>query len=169
MGHVFRSYRIVGAVGQLGIEIAKRAIELYSAHSRAICEVRGRGSKKTPGSLAGLVRDLSKLPYFESHRIAFRAMVRSNGNLVQKLERGERAYARARKPKFRIPRLALIIVRDAEAANPRDVRFLLAKAAKADARVLLVDGQWSQSVLKGYAKTMRPGACHRIRASEQKL
>ena len=168
MGHVFRSYRVVGAVGQLGIQIAKRAIELYSARSRAICEVRGRGNKKTPGSLAGLVRDLSKLPYFESHRTAFRAMANSNGTLVQKLEHGERVYARARKPKFRIPRLALIIVRDVEAANPRDVKFLVAKAAKADARVLLVEGGCSQSVLKAYAKTMRPGACHRIRTSEQK-
>lgn len=168
MSHVFRSYRIVGAVGQLGIEIAAKAIELYQSRSRAICEVRGRGNKKTPGSVAGLVRDLSKLPYFEAHRTAFRAMVRSSGNPVQRLEQGERAYARARKPKFRIPRLALIIVRDVEAANPRDVKFLVAKAAKADARVLLVEGQWSRSVLKGYAKTMRPGACHRLRASEQK-
>ena len=168
MSQVFRSYRIVGAVGQLGIQIAAKAIELYSARCRAICEVRGRGNKKTPGSLAGLVRDLSKLPYFESHRTAMKAIFKSNGNLVQKLEQGERAYARCRTPKFRIPRQALIIVRDVEKANPRDVRFLVAKAAKADARVLLVEGQWSRSVLKGYAKTMRPGACHRIRQSEQK-
>ena len=168
MSHVFRSYRIVGAVGQLGIQIAAKVIELHSARCRAICEVRGQGSKKTPGSLAGLVRDLSMLPYFESHRTAMKAIFKSNGNLVQKLEHGERIYARCRKPKFRIPRQALIIVRDVEAANPRDVKFLLAKAAKADARVLLVEGQWSQSVLKEYAKTMRPGACHRVRGSEQK-
>ena len=168
MSHVFRSYRIVGAVGQLGIQIAAHAVELYRARSRAICEVRGQGSKRTPGSVAALVRDLSKLPYFEAHRSALRAMAKSNGNLVQKLEHGERIYARARQPKFRIPRQALIVVRDVEAANPRDVKFLLAKAAKADARVLFVEGQWSRSVLRGYAKTMRPGACHRVRGSEQK-
>ncbi len=168
MGHVFRSYRVVGAVGQLGIQIAKGAIELYSTRSRAICDVRGPGGKKTPGSVAGLVRDLSKLPYLESHRTALRAMAKFNGTLEQKLEHGERVYARARKPKFRIPRQALIIVRDVDAANPRDVKFLVAKAAKANARVLLVEGRWPQSVLKGYAKTMRPGACHRVRGSEQK-
>ena len=168
MSHVFRSYRVVGAVGQLGIQIAARAIELYSTRSRAICDVRGQGNKKTPGSVAALVRDLTKLPYLESHRTALRAMAKSSDTLVQKLQYGERVYARARKPKFRIPRQALIIVRDVEAANPRDVKFLLAKAAQADARVLLVEGQWSQSVLKGYAKTMRPGACHRVRGSEQK-
>ena len=167
MSHVFRSYRIVGAVGQLGIQIAAPALKLYSTRSRAICDVRGQGSKKTPGSVAALVRDLSKLPYFESHRTAVRAM--ANGTFLQKLQHGERAYARARQPKFRIPRQALIVIRDVEAANPRDVKFLLAKAAQADARVLLVEGQWSQSVLKGYAKTMRPGACHRVRGSEQKL
>ncbi len=168
MSHVFRSYRIVGAVGQLGIQIAARAIELYSGRCRAICDVRGPGGKKTPGSVAALVRDLSKLPYLESHRTAMKAIFKSNSNLVQKLEHGERVYARARRPKFRIPRHALIIVRDVEAANPRDVKFLLAKAVQANARVLLVEGEWSQSVLRGYAKAMRPGACHRVRGSEQK-
>ena len=118
MSHVFRSYRVVGAVGQLGIQVAARAVELYSAWSKPICYAHGQGNKRTPGSVAALVRDLSKLPYLESHRTALRAMAKFNGTFVQKLEHGEHVYARARQPKFRIPRHALIVVRDVEAANP---------------------------------------------------
>ena len=164
---ILRSYRVIGAVGQIGLRVAAQAIELYRIWSKPVWRVQGYGNKRTAGSVAAMVRDLKKLPILESHKVALSAMVKLNGSLDQKLRYGEAVFRRCRRPKFRIPRNALIVVRDVASADPKDLRFLMKKAERANAKILLVERDYSRSALVNHARSMRPGECRRIRTPRQ--
>ena len=164
---VIRSYQVVGAIGQVGLQVAAKTVELYQVWAKPIWRVNGYGHKNTPGSVAAMVRDLKKMSIFASHEAAILAMLKLNGSIAQKIRYGEHVFRQSRKPKFRIPKKALIIVRDVEEANPKDLQFIMAKAKRARAKILLVEREWSRSVLVQQAKTMRAGECRRVQRPEQ--
>jgi len=165
---IFRAYQFIGAVGQLGLQVVAKAEELYRIWAKPIWRVHGHGSKNTPGSVAAMVRDLKKLSRYESHQTALQAMLKLNGTLNEKLRYGESVYRRCRKPKFRVPKRSLIIVRDVGQANPKDVRFLMAKVARARAKILFVEQDWPRSVVVKQAQAMRPGEGRHFQSPEQK-
>ena len=165
---VLRSYEVIGAVGQIGLQVAAKAIELYQLLAKPVWRVHGNGHKNIPGSVAAMVRDLKKLPYLQAQEAAFLGMFKLNGTLEQKLRYGEFIYRQSRKPKFRIPRKSLIVVTAVEEARPRDVKFLLAKAKRAKAKVIFVEREWSRSVLMEQAKTMKPGEARHLHTPEHK-
>jgi hypothetical protein len=154
---VLRSYRVVGAVGHLGVKAVEIAVELYQTWAKPVWRVHGNGHKNTPGSVAKMVRDLKPLSVIDSHKAAIGAMLKLNGTLDQKLAYGQFVYRAARKAKFRIPRKSLIVVRDVGHADPKDVAFLLRKAGRAKAKTIFVDREHSRFSLLRAAKSMRPG------------
>lgn len=162
---LWKSTRVVGAVGAAGIDFAKKTIELYQEISKPIWRLEGPGTRTQPGSLAHAVRDLKPQSRWESHLTAVRAMVRYNGNLDQKLAYGEHVYRQCRRPKFKIPKKSLVVIRDVESAHPGDVAFLRKKAKRAKARVLLVDREWSRTELVKAAKQAPAGQTTRINPS----
>ena len=96
-------------------------------------------------------------------------MRKLNGTILEKIRYGEMIYRLSCRPKFRIPRKSLIVITDVAQAHPKDVKFILAKAKRAKAKVLFVERDWSRSVLMQHAKSMRPGAVSRFSGPEQKL
>ncbi|MFO0936215.1 MAG: relaxase domain-containing protein [Gemmataceae bacterium] len=161
-----RSYRVIGAVGHAGIKAAEKAVELYQVWAKPIWRVHGDGHKTTPGSVAKMVRDLKPLTVMESHKAAILAMLKLNGSLDQKLRYGEYVYRQSRKAKFRVPRNALIVIRDVGQAHPKDVTFLLRKAERAKAKTIFVDRDVPRSLLVQAAKSMKPGEAKHYAAPE---
>lgn len=151
------AHQVIGAVGRIGIQVAAKAIELYQEWAKPVWRVHGRGHKNSPGSVANMVRDLKPLSVMESHKAAIRAMCKLNGSLERKLNYAEHVYRMSRKPKYRIPKKCLIVVRDVGSANPKDVAFLLEKAERAKAKTLFVDRDASRSELLKAARSMKPG------------
>jgi hypothetical protein len=162
------AYRVIGAVGHVGIKAAEIAAELYQAWAKPVWRVHGNGHKNTSGSVAKMVRDLKPLGVIESHKAAIAAMLKLNGTLDQKLRYGEYVYRQSRKAKFRIPRKCLIVIRDAGAANPKDVNFLLRKAEQAKAKTIFVEQEHSRFALLQMAKAMRPGERRHFQSQEMK-
>lgn len=154
---VLRSYRVVGAVGRVGVEAVRVVVELYRTYAKPVWRVHGSGHRNTPGSVAKMVRDLKPLPMVESHKAAILAMLKLNGTLDQKLRYGEYVYRQSRKAKFRVPRKSLLVIRDVGSANPKDVAFLLKKAGRAKAKVLFVEREHSRFALLQAATPMKPG------------
>lgn len=163
---LLRSYEVIGAVGQKGIRFAKKAIELYQEWAKPVWQVHGNGHRNMPGSVAAMVRDLQPLSRKEAHKVALQAMWKLNASMLQKIRYGEYVYQSARKAKYRIPKRALIVIRDVDSAHPQDVKFLLQKAKKAKAKVLLVDQKLTRSQLLKAARQLRPGECRRYPTPE---
>jgi hypothetical protein len=152
-----RSCDVIGAVGRAGIKAAAIAIDLYQTFAKPIWRVHGSGHKNMPGSVAKMVRDLKPLPWLDAQKAAILAMLKLNGTLDQKLRYGEHVYRQSRKAKFRVPRKALIVIRDASSADPRDLTFLLRKAKRAKAKTIFVEREYSRFALLQAAKSMKPG------------
>jgi hypothetical protein len=163
-----RSYQVIGAVGRVGIQAAKVAVELYQTWAKPVWRVHGKGHKNTPGSVANMVRDLKPLGMIESHKAAIMAMLKLNGTLEQKLRYGEYVYRQSRKAKFRIPRKSLIVIRDWGKANPKDLNFLLRKAERAKAKTIFVDQAHTKFALMQAAKSMKAGEHRYFHAPEMK-
>lgn len=163
-----RSYRVIGAVGHAGLKAAEIATELYQAWAKPVWRVHGEGHKNMPGSVAKMVRDLKPLGVIDSHKAAISAMLKLNGTLEQKLRYGEYVYRQSRKAKYRIPRKSLIVVRDAAAANLKDLNFLLRKAERAKAKTIFVEQEHSRFALLQMAKTMKPGEHRHFQTQEMK-
>jgi hypothetical protein len=163
-----RSYQVIGAVGQVGIRAVQKAVELYQLMAKPVWHVHGEGHKNMPGSVAKMVRDLKPLTRFEAHKAAVMGMIKLNGTLQQKLHYGEYIYRQSRKPKFRVPKKSLIVIRDVWSANPKDVQFLLFKAKQAKAKTILVERQHSRSQLLQFAKSMKPGEHRHFHQFEQR-
>ncbi len=161
-----RSYRVIGAVGRVGIEAVKIAVELYQTWAKPVWRVHGNGHTNTPGSVAQMVRDLKPLPMVESHKAAILAMLKLNGTLDQKLRYGEHVYRQSRTAKFRVPRKSLLVIRDVGSANPKDVAFLLKRAKRAKAKVLFVERDHPRLALLQAAESMRPGGRRHYSAPE---
>ena len=152
---VLRSCRTMGAIGQSGFRATKKAIELYQAWARPIWHVSGNAY--APKSVAKLVRDLQPRTRRESHRAAVRAMFRWRGSLQDKLRHAEMVYRKSRRPKRKIPRRSLIVIRGISSARPKDVTILLRLAKRAKAKTVIVDRTHSKSVLRQAAREVRPG------------
>ena len=154
---LLRSYRVIGAVGHVGMKAVKVAVELYQTLAKPVWRVHGDGDKNTPGSVAQMVRDLKPLSRLDAHKAAITAMLRRNGTFDEKLRYGEAVYRQARKAKVRVPRKSLVVIREVGSADPKDVAFLLKNAEWAKAQVLFVEREHSRSSLVRAAKSMRPG------------
>lgn len=152
-----RTWQVIAAVSQVGVVVASKAAELYQVWSKPILRVHGNGHKNMPGSVAALARDLRKRTVFEAHQAALQATLKLNANFERKLQYGEYVYRMSRKPRARIPRKSLLVIRDVHAANPNDVQFLIEKAKRAKAKIVLVDCEWPRAALVEQAKSMRPG------------
>jgi hypothetical protein len=163
---VLRSCNVVGAVGRLGLEAAKAAIELWEIWRKPIWNVHGRGHKNEPGSVAQMVRDLKPLSRLEAHKAAAQAMLKFNGGLTERLQYGEHVYRQSRRAKFRIPRGSLIVIRDVEAARRKDLDVLLQKARRAKAKVLFVDRNYRRSILVSHARSLRNGEHRHVHGPE---
>ena len=164
--NALRYYRVIGAIGRVGIQAAQIAIELYQTWAKPVWRVHGNGHTNTPGSVAQTVRDLKPRSMLDSHKAAITAMLKLNGTLEQKFRYGECVYRQSRKAKFRVPRKSLVVVRDVGRADPNDVAFLLKTAKRAKAKVLFVEQEHSRFALLQMAKAMKPGEHRQFPANE---
>jgi len=163
-----RAYRVIGAIGQMGLRAVDAAVELYLEWAKPVLRLRGYGGAYTPGSVARTVRELKPLTRKESHRVAIRAMWRLRGTLEQKLGYGEAAYRNSRRPKIRLTRNYLIVVQGAGLADPRDLRFLERKVRRTKAKLIFADREFSRAALAKIASAIRPGESLKIPTPEQR-
>lgn len=165
---VFESCRVVGAVGQTGLRAVQLIHELWTAYRRPIWRADGQGDRRTPGSVAEMARDLKKTPRLESHRTALSAMARLNAkSLEHRLRYGQAVYRGCRRPKCRLKRNMVVSISNATAAKPRDLAFILKKARRAGAKVIVSDSQPSRLALYEWARSMKPGQLRRQFPPEQ--
>jgi len=159
---------VILALGNAGLDFANKAVELYETWRKPIWRAHGEGHRDTPGSVSAMARDLKKQSRLESHRQAFRAMAKLHGrSLLDRLNYGEHVYRRCRQPKLRVPKKSLVVISDVGAANPKDVELILRRAARAKAKVILVERDLRRADLVQFARTMRPGQAQRYHPPAQ--
>lgn len=139
-----------------GEDVVRAVVKAYAERRQPIIRVRGPGDDRAARSLAGLVRDLSRRPRREAHRVAVRAALRPNFRTpAATVAYAEAVYRAARRPKARLAAGTLVVVERFGRANPADVEALLA-LARGRAKVFLADGPTSNAEVRKAALKASP-------------